>query len=835
MTATASTDGLEDRLYEAGARQRADGGRPVRKLLESLAEPDLRRAALWFHRSLCEGAGDPVTLAALGWLAEQRLEWTAPQSAELLGRLTGKDALVDPAAVPHRFVALLRIPLAAAARSGEYDTAGLRRLRRLLPEIWDAPEWLRDRLDELIGPGPHDATGLPADLLDEYDEYGPAMRAAHPALLAAPGVAELLRHCLGQDKVRATRRWRKEAAVLLAGAEGGADVVRALLAGMAAQPEHPVAAPGWVGRHFWPGIGSEGNVRLVRGLLWAAADVDAAWVVPVVADVALNAGTGMGGSGGDCRSGKMATTAVAVLGEFDGARGEQAVDRLGRLQRGIRNRTVVKGMTAALQAAAERSGLTPSMVRERAVPTAGLDPRGLREEALGEYTAVLSVSAPGTAALSFRGPQGRVLKSAPKAVREEFGEQLSQIQAALKQLRALMPVERARLEEHLAAGTRWPARDWEQYYIDHPVTGAFARTLIWEMSDDDGERWTAGLPEQMAGGWALADADGTAAPVTDGALLRLWHPLGGDADETRAWREELADRELRQPFKQAFREVYPLTPAEEETRGCSHRFAGHILRYGQARALMTERGWTGGHLGDFRDGYSAEMVRELPRAGELRASEGEFWRARFCLELVDQRRTDGSSGALCSTGRLRFERRRGARGPWEQADLAEAPPLALSEAMRDADLFTGVASIGADPHWRDRGEDREHDGYWESWAFGELAESARIRRESLARLLPRTRIADRVELTDRYLRVRGELRTYKIHLGSAGVLMEPNDAYLCIVEDRSTAAAGGREHLFLPFEEDGGLLSLIVSKAFLLADDSKIADRAIAAQIERGV
>ncbi len=77
--------------------------------------------------------------------------------------------------------------------------------------------------------------------------------------------------------------------------------------------------------------------------------------------------------------------------------------------------------------------------------------------------------------------------------------------------------------------------------------------------------------------------------------------------------------------------------------------------------------------------------------------------------------------------------------------------------------------------------------------------------------------------------MRGDLRTYKIHLGSGNVLMEPDDAYLCIVDARSKDAG----QLFLPFEENGSVPSLIVSKAFLLADDRKITDVSILRQIER--
>jgi len=59
--------------------------------------------------------------------------------------------------------------------------------------------------------------------------------------------------------------------------------------------------------------------------------------------------------------------------------------------------------------------------------------------------------------------------------------------------------------------------------------------------------------------------------------------------------------------------------------------------------------------------------------------------------------------------------------------------------------------------------------------------------------------------------------------------MEPNDQYLCIVQDRSPAGDGA--DLFLPFEGDTRL-SLILSKAFLLAEDARIKDPTITRQIQ---
>ena len=85
-------------------------------------------------------------------------------------------------------------------------------------------------------------------------------------------------------------------------------------------------------------------------------------------------------------------------------------------------------------------------------------------------------------------------------------------------------------------------------------------------------------------------------------------------------------------------------------------------------------------------------------------------------------------------------------------------------------------------------------------------------------------------LDSHFLRVRGDLRTYKIHLGSGNILMEPNGQYLCIVPNRSAAMGDGS--LFLPFEGDQ-TFSIILSKAFLLAEDAKIRDPSITSQIRR--
>jgi len=172
-------------------------------------------------------------------------------------------------------------------------------------------------------------------------------------------------------------------------------------------------------------------------------------------------------------------------------------------------------------------------------------------------------------------------------------------------------------------------------------------------------------------------------------------------------------------------------------------------------------------------------------------------------------------------------------------EIKDVPLIVLSEVMRHCDLFVGVASVANDPNWRDSGKDAEHPNqwrmtagaaYWTRQSFGDLDQSSVMRRELLEELLPMLAIGDKCKIDGRFLHVRGNLRSYKIHLGSTNILMEPNDQYLCIVPARKRGETAVTESL--PFEGDGKL-SLIISKALLLASDNNITDSTILAQIRQ--
>ncbi|WP_369273183.1 DUF4132 domain-containing protein [Streptomyces sp. R11] len=431
------------------------------------------------------------------------------------------------------------------------------------------------------------------------------------------------------------------------------------------------------------------------------------------------------------------------------------------------------------------------------LPRLGFGDDGALRRKAGDYEAVVTVAE--NATLSWE-KDGRPLRSLPAPVRRDHAALVKELRELVKRVNAQLVTLARALEGGFTVDAAHPYGWWRTELAGHPQARTLVRRLIWEIEVAPGE-WQAVLPE--AG--ELPDAP-------DDASVRLWHPLRSAPDTVRAWRDLLTERRIRQPFKQAFREIYLLTPAEEETRVHSNRFAAHLVHYRRMFALFRARGWTSGRLGPWDDGDGDAAERTLA-AGE--------WQVRFFHTWYDW--ADGDE--LASTDQVRFARR--AEGAWREAPLADVPPLVFSEAMRDVDLFVGVTSIAADPDWTDACPGRT---YWERAGFAELTESAASRRDALERILPRLRIADRCSLDGRFLVVRGDLRTYRIHLGSANILMEPDDSYLCVVpaRDKRDKDGGG---VFLPFEDDR--LSLILSKAFLLAADTQITDGSILEQITR--
>jgi hypothetical protein len=574
------------------------------------------------------------------------------------------------------------------------------------------------------------------------------------------------------------------------------------------------------------------NADILKALAWLCAGSRNAEVARALGALALSAYRKVPQMGPRCV--RLGNACVWALGAMSDAAG---VGQLAMLRARVKFGTAQKGIDKALDNAAGQAGMTLQEIEEISVPTYGLQEVGVRREQLGEFGVELVVAGTNTTELRWIKPDGKRQKSVPKAVREHNAEELKDIKAAATDLRKMLPAQRDRIENLYLEQKSWTYQAWRERYLDHPLVGTLARRLIWKFTNK--ERTGAGVFYE---GRIVGRSGHVLDWLDDSTSVELWHPLQEDPDEVLAWRDWLAELEIRQPFKQAHREVYLLTDAERTTRTYSNRFAAHVIKQHQFNALCAARGWKN-KLRLMVDDEYPPASREL-RTWGLRA---EFW-VEGLGDNYGADTTEAGTYLYLATDQVRFyniEARenyahaggggyaagwRGEGAPTEPLALEEIPPLVLSEVMRDVDLFVGVASVGNDPNWADGGPEGRYRDYWSSYSFGALSQTAKTRKQVLQGLIPRLKIADRCRLEGRFLIVQGDVRTYKIHLGSGNILMEPNDQYLCIVPTSAPTTGNFGNRLFLPFEGDR-TLAIILSKVFLLAEDKEIKDPTILHQI----
>ncbi|MBK3643377.1 DUF4132 domain-containing protein [Streptomyces sp. MBT33] len=564
------------------------------------------------------------------------------------------------------------------------------------------------------------------------------------------------------------------------------------------------------------------NANALRGVAWLLSLLpphpDTARALGALVETSLRKVPGVGP-----RNPKVANAGVLALSRLDG---EAALAELARLATRVTYKPTAKLVDAALEKRAAALGLGREEIEELAVPAYGLTEVGRAERRFGDVTAVLEVEG-ARCLLGWRNAGGRTVKTVPAAVRRDHPDELKELKAAVKDIDKMLSAQSERLDRQFLARRTWSYATWRERYLDHPLVGTLARRLLWTV---DGT--TAGYAD---GALRTLTDD----PVGEGAQVALWHPVGHEPAEIVAWRDWLERHGITQPFKQAHREVYLLTDAERATGTYSNRFAAHILRQHQFNSLAAIRGWRN-RLRLMVDDEAPPATRELPQWG-LRA---EYWiegdgdnsdditpgSGSFLRLRTDQVRfypiDAPQNWAHCCGGEYRMWPRDGA-APVDPLPLTDIPPLVLSEVLRDVDLFVGVSSVGNDPTWQDGGPGGRFREYWSRYGFGTLNQSAETRRALLERLIPRLAIADRCTVEGRFLHVKGERHTYKIHLGSGNILMSPNDQYLCIVPKSAPATP---QTGYLPYEGDR-MLGVILSKALMLADDLKITDPTILSQL----
>lgn len=563
----------------------------------------------------------------------------------------------------------------------------------------------------------------------------------------------------------------------------------------------------WVSHTFL----ADRNATLIKGLVWSATQFHDDATVNLIARLAERSFEKIPGVGPTCAS--VGNACFYYLANCHGTKG---ISHLSRLKLKINQNSARQLIARYLQEESQKRGLSSAELEERSVPDFGLT-LGTIEESFGDYKVKLSATGIGKTELQWLGPDGKPQKSIPAFVKNDkrHGAKLQKLKSIAKQIQKYSTAQRDRIDRCYIENREWTYDDFFKYYLNHGLVSFVARRLIWILNNEGVS--ISAIPRN--GRWE--DVRGNEVSGIGGATkVRLWHPLFADTEEVMLWRRRLAELGVQQPMKQAHREIYILTEAELVTRTYSNRMAAHVLKQHQLNALTGVRGWKYKLLGNFDDGRGgSETARINLPAHKLTA---EFWINDVYGENLWN---DAGIWNYVSTDQIRFV------GPTgEPVNLIDVPRIVFSEIMRDVDLFVGVCSVGNDSQWLDRGGMPQYRDYWTTYSFGDLTEVAKTRKTVLEQLLPRLKIRGQAVIDGKFLRIRGKLREYKIHIGSTNILMEPDDRYLCIVPARTNETV--TDKVFLPFEGDRGL-SVIISKAILLAEDDRIADPAIVSQISR--
>ena len=387
----------------------------------------------------------------------------------------------------------------------------------------------------------------------------------------------------------------------------------------------------------------------------------------------------------------------------------------------------------------------------------------------GDVVVTLQVDEHGQADL-LASKGGRPLKTIPAALRKspEIAKLRDRKTALVRQASRV----RASLESAMVREERFTNDDLTQ--LDrHPVVAPMLKLLVFV----DGSGRTM---RRSGDGFVAVDGEAVV-PADD---VRLAHPIDllRSGDWLR-WQERLFVNAQRQPFKQAFRELYVLTDTERAGGPGSRRYDGHQIQPRQAMALFGRRGW----LAD-RDGGDVSRVFH---------QHGYVARVEFLGGFLTPAEVE-----LPTLNSVHFTR----QGEHLAQPIDSIPGVVFSEAMRDLDLVVSVAHAGGvDP---------------------ETTASTIDMRAALARETIRLARLDNVRFVDSHVIIDGSLGEYSLHLGSGVVHRRPGGA-ICIIPVDSQR----RGRLFLPFADDDPKTAEVIAKMLLLAHDSQIKDPSILSQL----
>ena len=365
---------------------------------------------------------------------------------------------------------------------------------------------------------------------------------------------------------------------------------------------------------------------------------------------------------------------------------------------------------------------------------------------------------------------GKELKSLPTKLKKD--KYIEAIKEVHKNLKEQYRRSRKMLEEAMEDGIEFYGYEIENL-MTNPVIAPILKSLIFKMGNDLGYYVDK----------KLKSAKKKSVAVKDDSLLKIAHCFDlFESGEWATYQKDIFDRELRQPFKQVFRELYVKT-VDEKGRDKSLRYAGHQVQPAKTVALLKTRRW----IIDGQEGLEKVYYKKNIIAKVFALAD---WFSPADIEAPTLEEVQF------------FDRK-----TFKPILIDDVPDLIFTEVMRDLDLVVSVAHIGdVDP---------------------EASHSTIEMRKAIVEFNCKLFKLKNVTFTENHALIKGERAEYSIHLGS-GLVHQKAGGAINVLPVHSQH----RGRVFLPFIDDDPKTAEIMAKVLLFAQDDKIKDVFILEQIK---
>ncbi|ALM94976.1 DUF4132 domain-containing protein [Fusobacterium polymorphum] len=365
---------------------------------------------------------------------------------------------------------------------------------------------------------------------------------------------------------------------------------------------------------------------------------------------------------------------------------------------------------------------------------------------------------------------GKELKSLPTKLKKD--KYIEAIKEVHKNLKEQYRRSRKMLEEAMEDGIEFYGYEIENL-MTNPVIAPILKSLVFKMGNDLGYYVDK----------KLKSAKKKSVTVKDDSLLKIAHCFDlFESGEWATYQKDIFDRELKQPFKQVFRELYVKT-VDEKGRDKSLRYAGHQVQPAKTVALLKTRRWIiDGQEGLEKVYYKKNIIAKIFALAD--------WFSPADIEAPTLEEVQF------------FDRK-----TFKPILIDDVPDLIFTEVMRDLDLVVSVAHIGdVDP---------------------EASHSTIEMRKAIIEFNCKLFKLKNVTFTENHALIKGERAEYSIHLGS-GLIHQKAGSAINVLPVHSQH----RGRVFLPFIDDDPKTAEIMAKVLLFAQDDKIKDVFILEQIK---